>query len=67
MRVRVLTRMPGYAAGSIVDVDDATASSWLGRGDAETVDALRQEPVEHATADPQGETAVSTPRRTRRG
>ena len=65
MRVRVLTRMPGYDAGRVVDVDDAIATTWLGRGDAE---AVREAPaVEHATADPQGEAAVSMPRRTRRG
>ena len=65
MRVRVLTKTGGHVVGSVVDVDADTAAAWIGRGDAEVV---RDAPAaESATADPQGEAAVNTPRRTRRG
>lgn len=64
MRVRVLTKTDGHAVGSVVDVDPVIAAAWIGRGDAEPV---RGAPAaEVATADPQAETAVNEPRRTRR-
>lgn len=66
MRVRVLTQKPGYAAGGVVEVDDALATAWIGSGDAERV-IERQPEGERATAEPQGETAVTQPRRSRRG
>lgn len=64
MLVRVLTAKPGYPSGVIADIDDATALAWLGHGD---VEPIRQDVAERATAEPQGEAAISAPRRSRRG
>lgn len=65
MRVRVLTGMSGYPAGTVVEVEDARAVTWLGQGIAEAV--RHEEHIEQETAEPQGETAVRVSRRGRRG
>ena len=55
MRVRILTAMPGFPAGTVTEVDDAQGRAWLGTGSVE-------ETKDKVTRDkPKAETATNDP------